>query len=82
MKPPFQQLLELGDLGLVGRTLGERVLDDPEGRVRVAQLGAQLGGGRDGDAPVVDGVDRVGFLDLGGDLVDHRGFLFAVQAAS
>jgi hypothetical protein len=78
----LQELLEPLGAGLLGRTLAQRVLDDTERGVGVAQLRAQLGGRWDGDAPVVDGVDRVGFLDLGGDLVDHRGFLVAVQAAS
>ena len=35
----------------------ERVLDDPEARVGVAQRAAQLGGLRHGDAAVVDGED-------------------------
>ena len=45
--------------GLVGGAFGERVLDDPEGRVGLAQLGAQLGDLGDGDAAVVDREDRL-----------------------
>ena len=35
---PFEELLQRLGAGLVGRALGERVLDDAEGRVDLAQL--------------------------------------------
>ena len=64
----------------VGRALGQRVLDDAERRVGVAQLrrAARPTCG-DGDAAVVDGEDRLGLLDLIGDLSDRRSFLLSVH---
>ena len=56
----LQELLQAVGAGLVGGTLGERVLDDAEGGVGVAQRGAQLGGLRHGDAAVVDREDGLG----------------------
>ena len=76
---PCEQLLQALGARLVGRPLGEGVLDDAEARVGVAQLGAQLGGLRHGDAAVVDREHRVGFLDLPGHLIDDRGLLVSVQ---
>ena len=40
---PVEQLLQRLGAGLVGGALGQRVLDDREGRVGLAQLRAQLG---------------------------------------
>src|SRR6202041_712405 len=54
--------------GLVGGAFGERVLDDGERRVGVAQLRAQLGDLRHGDAAIVDGEDRVRLVYVGRDL--------------
>jgi len=64
---------------LVGRALGERVLDDAEARIRLAQARPQIGGLRNGRPAVVDRVHRLGFRDLDGHLIDDRGFLVSVQ---
>jgi hypothetical protein len=64
-----QQRLQLRRAGLVRRTLGQRVLDDPEPSPRVAQPDAQIGRLRHRDAPVVDREHRIGGADLLGDLV-------------
>jgi len=66
---------------LVGGAFGERVLDDLEGGVGLAQLGAQLGDLRDGDAAVVDGEDRVRLVYVGRDLGDRDGLLVSVHGA-
>ena len=66
---------------LVGRAFGQRVLDDLEGRVGLAQLGAQLGHLGHGDAAVVDGEDRLGLVYVGGDLGDRHGLLVSVHWA-
>ena len=47
---------------LVGGALGERVLDDAEGRVGVAQPACAARPPGHGDAAVVDGEDRLGLL--------------------
>src|SRR3954452_2836839 len=75
----LEQLLERLGAGLVGRPLAQGVLDDPERGVGVAQLDAQLGRLRHGDAAVVDREDGLGFRDLSGHLIDDRGFLVSVQ---
>jgi hypothetical protein len=75
-------VLEVLGTGLVGRELGERVLDHPQGGVGLGELGAQLGDLGHGDPAVVDGVDRLGLLDLRGHLIDDRCFLFSVQRVS
>ena len=75
-----ERLQRLG-ADLVGGALGERVLDDLEGRVGLAQLGPQLGDLRDGDAAVVDGEDRLGLVDVGGDLGDRHCLLVSVHGA-
>ena len=67
---PDEHRLELLDPGFVGGPLAERVLDDPEAGVGVAELGAQVGDLRHRDAAVVDREDRLGRADLLGDLVD------------
>ena len=56
---------------LVGGPDRQRVLDDPEAGVGLAQAGAQRCRLRDAQAPVVDGVDRIGGVDLLRDLVDQ-----------
>ncbi len=76
---PLEEHLELGRPGLVGRALGQRVLDHAEGGVRVAQSRPQLGGLRHGDAAVVDGVHRLRLGDLAGHLVDDGGLLVSVH---
>ena len=55
--------------GLVGGALAQRVLDDPEAGVGLAQPGAQVGDLGDRDPAVVDREDRLGGSDLLGDLV-------------
>ncbi len=78
----LEQLLELVAAGLVGGELGQPVLDDPEAGVGVAQVrpkGRSLG---NADAAVVDREDRLGALDLGGDVVDHGCFFVSVQVSS
>jgi len=40
---------------------------------------AQLGGLDDADPAIVDREDSLGLLDLDGDLLDHRGFLFSIH---
>ena len=64
---------------LSARQLGQGVLDDAEARAGLVQLHAQLGRLRHGDPAVVDGEDRLRLLDLGGDLLDDRCFLFFVH---
>ena len=61
----LQVLLQRLGAGVVGGALGERVLDDAEARVGVAQLGAQLGRLRHGRAAVVDRVDGVALRATG-----------------
>ena len=75
----LEQLLEVLGAGLVGRALGQRVLDDAQRGVGLAQAAAQLGGLRHRDPAVVDGEDRLRLLDLGGDLLDDRCLLFFVH---
>ena len=50
----LEQRLELIRTGLLGGALGERVLDDAEARVRVAQTRAEGVRLRDRDAAIVD----------------------------
>src|SRR3954469_8253416 len=76
----FEQLLEPLGAGLVGRALAERVLDHAERGIGAAQLRAQLGGLRHGDAAVVDRVDGRRSADLRGHVVDDRSLLVSVQA--
>ncbi len=66
----LQQLGEALLAGFVGGEFGQAVLDDAEAGVGLAQLAAQLGRLGNADAPVVDREDRLGRLDLGGDLLD------------
>src|SRR5205085_6686813 len=74
-------VLEGDGAGVVGGAFGERVLDDFEGGVGVAELGAQLGDLRHADSAIVDGEDRVGLVYVGGDLGDRRGLLVSVHWA-
>ncbi len=78
---PGEELLERLCADLVGGTLGERVLDDLEGGVGLAQRGAQLSDLGDGDTAVVDGEDRVGLVYVAGDLVDRDCLLVSVHGA-
>ena len=73
----LEQRLEVLGAGLVGRTLGERVLDDPERRVGVAQARTQLGRLGHGDAAVVDREHRLRCAQLLGDRVDDGRLLFS-----
>ena len=66
----LEQLCEALLAGPLGGKLGEPVLDDAEAGVCLTQLGAQLGRLGDADAAVIDREDRLGALDLGGDLLD------------
>src|SRR4051794_4788301 len=75
----LEQRLEAVDARLVGGALGQRVLDDAERRVRVAQARADVGRLRDGDPAEVDREDGLGLLDLVDDLGDRRGFLLSVH---
>ena len=77
----LQELLERLGARVVGRTLGQRVLDDAEAGVDLAQLGAQLGGLGHGRAAVVHRVHGLRFAELDGHLFDDRGFLVSVQTA-
>ena len=60
---PSSSAFRLSAPACVGRALGERVLDDAEDRVGLAQARAQVGRLRHGDAAVVDGEDGLGVLD-------------------
>ncbi len=76
---PREVLLQRVRAGLVGSAFGQRVLDDRERRVGLAQLGAQLGDLRHGDASIVDGEDRMRLIDLRRDLLDRYCLLLSVH---
>src|SRR4051794_331262 len=75
----LEQRLEPVDARLVGGAFGQRVLDDAERRVRVAQARADVGRLRDGDPAEVDREHGLGLVDLVDDLGDRRGFLLSVH---
>ena len=62
--------------------LGQGVLDHPEPRTDVVQLGSQLRRLRHRDPPVVDGEDRLRLPDLRRHLFDDGCFLVSVHLAS
>jgi hypothetical protein len=76
----LEQALEPLGAGLVGRALGQRVLDDAKARVGVAQARAHVRRLRDGDAAEVHGEDGLRLAKVLDDLGDRRCFLCSVQA--
>ena len=68
---PWRSCVDVLGAGLLGGELGEAVLDDLELRVRLAELGAKLGGLGDADALVVDGEDRLSRAEILGELIDY-----------
>ena len=77
---PSSSSRELLGARLLGGAEGQAVLDDAKRRVGLAQLRAQLGRLRHGDPAVVHGEDRLGVLELPGDLVDDRCLFVLVHA--
>ena len=79
---PLEQGLQRLGAGLVGRALGQRVLDDPEVGAGVVQRGAELHGLLYRETPVVHGEDRIGLLYLLGHAVDDRCLLLLLHLVS
>ncbi len=67
---PCSSSLRRSSAGFVSGEFGQAVLDDAEAGVGLAQFRPQLGRLRNADPAVVDREDRLGRLDLGGDLLD------------
>ena len=71
----LEQRDEVGEPGLLGRPAGQRVLEDLVLGGRRAQRAAQVGQLGDRQAAVLGEDRRVGFVELGADLVDDGDLL-------